>query len=401
VTAVGLRRVVAEALAEVGANVNHFRIPRGKPRSTTWLGIEHGFGVRHYQTGRNVYIVQTRMAGRLRTITLGPASVLTQTQATKVARMVIAYAQIGQDPAADRKRIRAAPRFDDFLSEYWERWSPRWKPTTFYSNTKYREHYLDDAFHSIFIDELNEAHVTKWFANVSDNSGPGGANRVMSILNHMLAKAESWGYRLENTNPCRAVRLNKRRQCERFLSLPELTRLGEVLANERASSDKVIPIAATAITLLLLTGCRHSEILNLQWSDVNGNRIKLRDSKTGARTVWLGDEARALIQTLPRVRNNPWLFWNTRFWRQLRNVSHYWYAIRDEAGLKNVRIHDLRHTFASHAAMNKETLPMIGRLLGHANHQSTARYAHLDDDHVLDAAQQIGDAIERMMDGED
>ena len=92
-----------------------------------------------------------------------------------------------------------------------------------------------------------------------------------------------------------------------------------------------------------------------------------------------------------------WLFWNCRARSQLKNVAHYWYEIRDAAGLPKVRIHDLRHTFASHTARNKETLPMIARLLGHANYQSTARYAHLDDDHLLDAAQQIGDAIERMM----
>ena len=157
------------------------------------------------------------------------------------------------------------------------------------------------------------------------------------------------------------------------------------------------PIAAKAITLLLLTGCRHSEVLNLKWEDVRANRAKLSDSKTGPRTVWLGDEARALIDTLPRYRHNPWLFWNCRAQSQLKNVAHYWYEIRDAAGLPKVRIHDLRHTFASHAARNKETLPMVARLLGHANYKSTARYAHLDDDHLLDAAQQIGDAIERMM----
>ena len=170
-----------------------------------------------------------------------------------------------------------------------------------------------------------------------------------------------------------------------------------MLAEVSASEEKVRPIAAKAIALLLLTGCRHSEILNLKWEHVRGNRLKLSDSKTGARTVWLGDEARALIDTLPRLRNIPWLFWNLRTRTQLRNVSGYWYEIREQAKLPKVRIHDLRHTFASHAARNKETLPMIARLLGHANFQSTARYAHLDDDHLLDAAQQIGDAIERMM----
>ena len=98
-TSASLKRIVEEALAEVGANVNFLLVPKGKARSTTWLGIEHGFGIRHYPSGRNVYIVQTRMAGRLRTVTIGPASVLTRHQAQMVARRVIAYAQVGRDPA--------------------------------------------------------------------------------------------------------------------------------------------------------------------------------------------------------------------------------------------------------------------------------------------------------------
>ncbi len=117
-TSLSLRKVVAEALAEVGADLRYLKLPKGKARTTSWLGIEHGFGIRHYATGRNVYIVQTRMAGRLRTVTIGPASVITQHQAMMVARRVIAYAQVGHDPAADRKRARSAPRFDDFLDEY-------------------------------------------------------------------------------------------------------------------------------------------------------------------------------------------------------------------------------------------------------------------------------------------
>lgn len=396
-TALALKQIVSDALAEVGANVAWMRLPKGKPRTTTWLGIEHGFGIRHYATGRNVYIVQTRMAGRLRTITIGPASVITRHQATIVARRVIAYAQVGLDPATERKRIRSAPRFDDFLEEYWQRWSPHWKASTYDTHEKYRRLYLDDAFPGIFIDALNEADVTKWFANLNNRIGPGGANRVMSILNNMLNKAESWGYRLENTNPCRAVRLNRKRRCERFLSRAELERLGEVLARMRAGEDPVRSIAATAVALLLLTGCRAGEITSLQWQDVRGNRLKLRDSKTGPRTVWLGDEARALIDSLPKHKKIVWLFWNWRYRKPLRDITHYWHEIRAEAGLHRVRLYDLRHTFASHAAMNKETLPMIGRLLGHTNPQSTARYAHLDDEHVLDAVEQIGTAIERLL----
>jgi integrase len=396
-TALSLKQVLAKALAEIGANLLDLRVPKGRPRTTTWIGVEHGFGVRHYKSGRNVYIVQTRMGGRVRTVTIGPANVITQHQAAAVARRVSAYAQVGGDPATDRRRARGAPRFDDFLEEYWRRWAPRWKPSTYDRNQYYRALYLDDSFTGVFIDELNEAHVTKWFSMVTDNGGPGAANRTLGILSHMLNKAESWGYRRDNTNPCREVRQNRRRKCERFLSVAELEKLGGLLARERAGDEKVRPVAAVAITLLLLTGCRCGEILGLQWQDVKGSRLKLRDSKTGPRTIWLGDEARALIATLPRHRNIPWLFWNLKFRKPLKNVQYYWEEFRSKVGLRDVRLHDLRHTFASHAAMNKESIPMIGRLLGHVKAESTSRYSHLGDEHLLEASEQIGIVVERLL----
>ena len=396
-TAIGLKQVIEEALAQVGADVNFARVPRGKARSTTWLGIEHGFGIRHYASGRNVYIVQTRMAGRLRTVTIGPASVLTKHQAQSVARTVIAYAQIGQDPATDRERIRSAARFDDFVDEFWAKWAPRWSGKTFSVNTAYQRNYLDGAFPGVLVDELNEAHVTKWFANLNNLTSPGAANMTLSLLSNMLNRAEDWGYRLENTNPCRAVRYNRRKACERFLSTDELARLGEVLERHRAGDDPARSTVASALLLLTLTGSRRGEVLGLHWQDVRGNRLKLRHGKTGPRTVWLGDDARAVIDSLPRYERIPWVFWNKRFRKPFKEVNHYWYEMREEAKLGNLRVHDLRHTFASHAAMNKETLPMIGRLLGDVSPGSTARYAHLDDEHVLDAAEQIGGAIERMI----
>lgn len=395
-TALALRQVVEDALATVGADVSFIRIPKGKPRTTTWLAIEHGFGIRHYASGRNVYIVQTRMGGKLRTVTLGPASVLTRTQATQVARMVLAHARMGENPATNRKRIRSAPRYTDFLDEFWEKWASRWSPKTYDINGGYRRLYLQNAFAELCIDELNEEHVTRWFAEVNRQTGPGAANMALGLLSLMLNKAEAWGYRLENTNPCRVVRMNRRRQCERFLTHEELARLGSVLAQARDGDHAMRSLAAKAATLLLLTGCRRGEILGLHWQDIHGTRIKLRHGKTGPRMVWLGNEARAIIDTIPRYEKIPWVFWNTPYRRPMRAIDTFWRQFRDEAGLPGLRVHDLRHTFASHAAMNKETLPMIGRLLGHASVQSTARYAHLDDEHVLDAAEQIGAAIARM-----
>jgi integrase len=216
----------------------------------------------------------------------------------------------------------------------------------------------------------------------------------MAILRAALNKAEAWGYRTENSNPCHAVRENRKMTRTRHLSEAELTRLGAALADARDDDSQIVRAQATAITLLLLTGCRRGEVLSLQWSDLRGSRLRLRDSKTGPRTVWLGQEVVDLLAAYPRVPKVPWMFWNQRLRKPLLSVRTAWVHLRDAAGIRDFRLHDLRHTFASHAAMGRESLPMIGKLLGHRCIQSTARYAHLDDAHLLGAAETIGAAID-------
>jgi len=164
-----------------------------------------------------------------------------------------------------------------------------------------------------------------------------------------------------------------------------------------AQQSAEAPLHATIIYLLLLTGCRMSEIVYLTWSEVKGGRLLLHDSKTGPRTVWLGDEARMLLAAFERRGSSDPVFWNRLTCRPVRDVKPFWLKVRAEANLLGVRLHDLRHSFAGHAAVRSETLPMIGKLLGHAKLQTTSRYAHLDDSHVLDAANRIGDLIADVM----
>ena len=170
-----------------------------------------------------------------------------------------------------------------------------------------------------------------------------------------------------------------------------------MLAEARSSDDRTLHARASAILLLILTGCRVSEVLGLHWTDLKGKRLLLRDTKTGPRTVWLGDEAREILVSIPRAAKQPWIFWNWRYESPIKSVQDLWAQVRAQAKLRDVRLHDLRHTFASHAVMGKENLPMIGKLLGHALVASTARYAHFDDDHLLEATETIGAAIERAM----
>ena len=390
--ALTLKAIVAEELGSLRFNVIGETNGNSRLRQTTWSKRLLGFGTRHYASGRKIYIVQAAMQGRTRTVTIGNAKVLSEAQAMDVARCVLLRAQIGQNPAETRKARRKVPLYEDFLETYWRKVSPSWKPSTQKTHGLYRENYLQGAFIGMFLDEIEEADVQEWFNRVTDTGGPGAANRSCQILRALMNKAEEWGIRPEGLNPCVPLRMNKRRKCERFLSDQEFERLGRILDRRRSG----YPLHCAVLYLLVLTGCRKSEITGLTWSEVKGRRLLLTDSKTGPRTVWLGDAAWTILQCLPRSKAHPEVFWNPKTRRPI-DIDFFWREIRDEAQLHAVRLHDLRHSFASHAAARSETLPMIGKLLGHRHVTTTARYAHLDDMHVVEAGQRIGDMIEKMM----
>jgi len=394
-TRVSLARIIADELATL-RRFDPGRRPTGKARRVEWSEKLPGFGIRYYGSGRSTYIVQSRMNGVTRTITLGNANVLSKSQALNCARRILLRAQVGEDPATRRKEVRKVPTYDDFLAIYWRQAAVKWKPSTLYTHDCYRRLHLDHAFSGMFIDEIEQSHVLSWFNKVSVTGGPGSGNRCFEILRSMFNHAERWGMRPEGSNPCTYIRPNKRRKCERFLSNQEIARLGEVLRRRLRTH----PLHSTIVHLLLLTGCRVSEIKDLTWSEVKGGRLLLHDSKTGPRTVWLGDEAQILLASLERRGSSDRVFWNKQTRRPVAEMHGFWAEVRAEANLPGVRLHDLRHSFASHAAARSETLPMIGKLLGHSRLQTTSRYAHLDDGPVLEAAERIGALIADAM-GED
>jgi integrase len=392
VNAVTLRAILAQELAAVGVDHPGERSRLGRQRFTEWSAKQPGFGTRCYPSGRRVYIVQMRMHGTLRTITICNAAFVSYSVALGVARRVILRAQVGENPADDRKRVRSLPPFDRFLNLYWQRVAASWKPSTRIAHDKYRRYHLDGAFPGKTIDTIDESDVTAWYASVADSAGPGAANRVLDILRTMLNRAEEWEQRPAGSNPCRAIHRFRGRKVERHLSQAELERLGRAIEGRREAS----PVHASALTMLLLTGCRYSEIVGLTWGEVKGQRLKLADSKTGARTVWLGEEARSVLDRFPRGKSDELVFRGLKTGKRI-DLTGFWRSVRQEAGLGAMRLHDLRHSFASRAAAMSETLPMIGKLLGHSSVKSTARYAHLDDADAVEAAQRIGDLIASLL----
>lgn len=212
----------------------------------------------------------------------------------------------------------------------------------------------------------------------------------MPVLSVIMREAERMGLRPEGSNPCRGIRRYRRKGRERFLSDDELRRLSEALSAHASRQ----PLKVAAIRLLLLTGCRRGEILTLRWSDYREGRLFLRDGKTGPRTVWLSEPARNVLDGLER--SGRWVFPGTGTGAPCSAswLNRFWTRLRAEAGLRDVRLHDLRHTHASIAMRRGETVLAIGRLLGHASPDTTLKYTHLDRAAAMDAAEIVGSLLE-------
>jgi integrase len=216
----------------------------------------------------------------------------------------------------------------------------------------------------------------------------------------MMNLAEQWGLRPDGSNPARHVRKYREVKRERYLSTQELQQLGRTLAQAQAEGSES-PFVLAAIALLVLTGARLTEILTLRWVEVDLERqlLRLADSKTGPKTIYLNDAATNLLRTIPRLADNLYVIAGAKKGARLVNLQKPWRRIRARAGLADVRIHDLRHSFASVAAGVGLSLPVIGKLLGHTQPVTTARYAHLAIDPIRAASNLIGDEIASVMNG--
>lgn len=348
-----------------------------------------GFGLRIHPSGRKVYIVQTRIKGRTRRIVIARHGEMRLTQARRRAREVLARIRAGENPADDIQREKETPTFRQFTNEYLRRCDPLWKPSGRKTVRIYLKARLLPAFGRMPLDQIRHEDVAAWFDAASKDK-PGAANRAFEILRAMMSRAEEWGLRDRGANPCLGIVKNPRNHVARFLDAEELARLGFAL-DER---EVEWPEAVAAIRLLALTGCRRSEVLNLRWRDVGAEALNLPDSKTGPRAVPLGEAARELIETLPGERRpDDFLFPRYADGQGQDGLRRCWRTVCEDAELGKLRLHDLRHTMASHAVMSGENLPLVGKLLGHRRHRTTVDYAHLADGHLVEAAEKIGAVI--------
>ena len=376
-----------------------------KPGTFVW---DRGFGVKATETGTKVYVVSYRIGRRKRRYTIGRhGAPWTPDSARREAHRLLTQAGSGVDPMEIKAAGRKAPSMRElaerFLAEHVE---VKCRPRTAALYRGIVEKVVLPKLGSRAVTDVTRADLAALHHRL--HRTPTQANRTLLIVSKMMNLAERWGLRPDGSNPARHVERFREQARQRYLSSDEFKRLGDALAAADRGPVKVqsapepvrlSPMALAAIRLLIYTGARRSEILSLKWEHVDLKRgvLTLPTSKTGFKVVMLNEPARAVLTALPRVEENPYVLPGLREGRHLVNVSDTWYMVRDLAGLKDVRLHDLRHSLASVGAAAGLSLPIIGGLLGHTQAQTTKRYSHLAADPLKAAAELVGARIAAAM----
>ena len=371
------------------------RIHAAKPRDRKYEIRDDaisGLGLTIHPSGVRTFFIRRMVRGRIRYATVGNADTMTLPQARREAReLIAAFLDTVKENGGPRTPGRPMIEFAD---EFLERYARHWKPVTLENGAYVVRKYILPAFGHLTLDAIAVEHVRDWFASMAER--PGNANRSIPVLSVMMRMAELWGYRPHNSNPCKNTRRYPMKPKERFLTPGEMARLNAVLTRDEFWCPHIVAV----VRLLMLTGCRLGEIAALEWDWIKGKRIHLPDSKSGPRTVWLSSAARAVIDAIPRYSDDcPYLFPARPATRHIDNFATQWDRIRNEAGLPGLRIHDLRHSWASTAAMNGVDMVTVAKLLGHALVETTEHYVHLSDQSVADAADRVSGRIHAALAG--
>ena len=351
-----------------------------------WDTEVKGFGLRVQPSGRRSYIYKFRTPdGRRRNRKIGEPESLTAEAARRIVLGMVSDAALGKvviDDKPKQKSITMRKMCDLYLEDYARLHK---KPKSVEDDTRYIDKDIKPRLGSKSLSEIGSKDIVKIHSSLSDT--PIKANRLLALLSKMFNLAEEWEYRDANTNPTQHIRKYKETPRERFLTQDEIVNLEKVLADAERKNE-VSPSVIHALRVLLMTGARLQEVLTMKWEfvDFEEGKINLPDSKSGKKTIWLSDKARDYIDAIPHKRGNPFVFPGQRTGSRLVNLQKPWRKLREIAEIEDVRIHDLRHTYASLAVSQNLSLPIVGKLLGHKSTKSTERYAHLYDEVMKDAA---------------
>jgi integrase len=385
---VRVEHLTKTVIEQLKPSAKRYAVTDGKPA---------GFRVVVHPTGRKVFELWYRTRARVaRTINIGKFPTLSLAEAREIANRHWSEIFLGNDPAKARADQKIATTIDDLATKFLKgHVETHLKPK---SKKQYERliSKLKLKFGKIKVRDLSRRDIKEWHND--GHSTPRESNFALAVLSKMMSYAVvdlEW----RSENPCIGIKRYHENRRERFLSDVEYARLGEVLRAEEAGGT-ASKAEVAAIRLFALTGCRRNEILTLKWGyvDFRSSCLRLPDSKTGPKVVPLGAPALEILASM-QVGDDDDLVFPGSIEGSVLSLYGPWHRIREKAGLKDVRLHDLRHGFASVGAMGGASLPIIGKVLGHNHPQTTARYAHLSDDPVQAAAGRIANQIDAAMSG--
>ena len=406
-----------------------------------WCAKLPGFGCRVRPTGAKSFIAQYRVGGRnspVRKVTVGTYGKLTVEEARDTAAKVLAKAELGDDVAGDRAKQRAEMTVAQLCDEYLTDGCELKKPSTILTDRGRIARHIKPLLGRKRIGEVTRGDIERFMREVANGKtatdvktvkhgraivtgGKGTATRTVRLLGGIFSYAVARGY--IPTNPRLGVKVYADGKGERFLSITEIQTLGETLreaetvglpwsfnpgkkakhrpAKEQNRREVASPFVVAAIRLMMLTGCRAGEILTLHWNEVDFQNgfLNLADSKTGAKRVLLAAPALEVLASLPRL--GEFVIAGAKPDRPRSDIKRPWERIVARAGLENLRLHDLRHSYASIGAAAGMGLGMVGKLLGHASPSTTARYSHFADDPLRRISDNISGTISAAMNATD
>ena len=379
------KRLAPGNRAYLDGNLARRKLPPAPREYAIWDTDLAGFGLRVRPSGRRSWFVRVRRRGKHQRVTLGAIEDLDAVTARTQARRILA--EVALDGLPRRVSQKQAPTIAEYVDEFWRDCAHHWKPSTQARNLNAIRLDITPQFGSMRLDMICRSDIVRWRDDCAEGK-QAKFNRALPVLAAMLKYAAALGYLRKGANPCRGTPRFKRKAMERFLSPQEYRRLGLALAG----AEETHPAQVAIIRLLLYTGARAREIGALQWGWVQGPRLLLPDSKTGPKTIWLCSQAVQVLECVPRREGTPFVFPNRKGNAPL-NIQVWWDRLRRRCALPDVRIHDLRHSYASIAIRHKIPLATVGKLLGHELPETTAKYAHLADETIAEAAARVSGGL--------
>ena len=386
----------------------------GERDSFIWDSEVKGFGLKVTPAGNKIYVLQYRFGGRVNRYTIGRhGSPWTPNEARDEAGRLLGMVKDGKNPTALKSADKAEKTVAELCDLYLAEGCETKKPSTRATDKGRIERHIKPLLGRKRVKDVTQNDIKRFMKDIAGGKtkadektdhgrvivkgGKGTATRTVGLLGGVFSFAVGEGMRPDN--PVRGVKRYADKKGERYLSPDEMATLGEALTAAQGKGENKTAIAA--IRLLILTGCRKSEILTLQWAHVDFDRayLRLSDSKSGEKIVPLGAPALELLATLPRIEGNPYVLPGEKEEQHLVGLPKVWGRIKKRAKLQDVRLHDLRHSFASVGASAGMGLPIVGKLLGHRDPKTTARYAHIGDDPAKAAADRISGTIAAAMMG--